>query len=83
MPPIGPGCDFGAPGLERGTHLGTFPGTGYNISNTRKLQVFKQPFKIIHGEIAFKNTVRYVNEQTVTPCVPYLAYVPGSVRFSS
>ena len=38
---------------------------GYNISNTRKLQFCKQPFKIIQGEIAFKNTVQCVNKQIV------------------
>ena len=28
--------------------------TGYNISNTQKLQFYKQPFEIIQGQIAFK-----------------------------
>ena len=39
--------------------------TGYNISNARKLQFCKQPFEIIQGQIAFKNTVQCVNKQTV------------------
>ena len=38
---------------------------GYNISKARKLQFCKQPFEIIHGQIAFKNTVQCVNKQTV------------------
>ena len=46
--------------LERGQS-----GTGYNISNARKLQFCKQPFDIIQGQIAFKNTVQCVNKQTV------------------
>ena len=41
--------------------------TGYNFSNARKLQFCKQPFEIIRGQIAFKNTVRCVNKQTVVP----------------
>ena len=39
--------------------------TGYNISNARKLHFCKQPFEIIQGQIAFKNTVQCVNKQTV------------------
>ena len=31
----------------------------------RKLQFCKQPFEIIQGQIAFKNTVQCVNKQTV------------------
>ena len=42
----------------------TFSRTGYNISNARKLQFCKQPFKIIQGQIAFKNTIQCVNKQT-------------------
>ena len=42
-----------------------FSRTGYNISNARKLQFCKQPFEIIQGQIAFKNTVQCVNKQTV------------------
>ena len=42
-----------------------FPTTGFNISKTRKLQFCKQPFEIIQGQIAFKNTVQWVNKQTV------------------
>ena len=42
-----------------------FSGTGYNISKARKLQFCKQPFEIIQGQIAFKNTVQCVNKQTV------------------
>ena len=37
---------------------------GYNISNAWKLQFCKQPFEIIQGQIAFKNTVQCVNKQT-------------------
>ena len=36
---------------------------GNNISNARKLQFCKQPFEIIQGQIAFKNTVQSVNKQ--------------------
>ena len=43
----------------------TFSRTGYNISNARKLQFCKQPFEIIQGQIAFKNTVQCVNNQTI------------------
>ena len=39
--------------------------TGYNISSARKLHFCKQPFESIHGQIAFKNTVQWVNKQTV------------------
>ena len=42
-----------------------FSRKGYNISNARKLQFCKQPFEIIQGQIAFKNTVQCVNKQTV------------------
>ena len=42
-----------------------FSRAGYNISNARKLQFCKQPFEIIQGQIAFKNTVQCVNKQTV------------------
>ena len=42
-----------------------FLGDGYNISNARKLQFCKQPFEIIQGQIAFKNTIQCVNKQTV------------------
>ena len=45
--------------------LEAFSRTGYNISNARKLQFCKQPFEIIQGQIAFKNTVQCVNKQTV------------------
>ena len=38
---------------------------GYNISNARKHQFCKQPFEILQGQIAFKNTVQCVNKQTV------------------
>ena len=51
------GRDLEAPDLERGT--------GYNISNARKLQFCKRPFEIIQGQIAFQNTVECVNKQTV------------------
>ena len=51
------GRDFEAPDLERGTLSEAFFTTGYNISNARKLQFFKQPFEIIQGQLAFKNTV--------------------------
>ena len=37
----------------------------FNSSNARKLQVCKQPFEIIQGQIAFKTTVQCVNKQTV------------------
>ena len=42
-----------------------FSRKGYNIWNARKLQFCKQPFEIIQGQIAFKNTVQCVNKQTV------------------
>ena len=42
-----------------------FSRTGYNISNARKLQFWKQPLEIIQGQIAFQNTVQCVNKQTV------------------
>ena len=42
-----------------------FSRTGYNFSNARKLQFGKQPFEIIQGQIAFKNTVQCVNKQIV------------------
>ena len=42
-----------------------FSRTGYNISNAGKLQFCKQPFGIIQGQIAVKNTVQCVNKQTV------------------
>ena len=42
-----------------------FSRTGYNISNAQKLQFCKQPFEIIQGQIALKNTVQCVNKQTV------------------
>ena len=47
------GRDFEAPDLERG------------ISNAWNLQFCKQPFEIIQGQIAFKNTVQCVNKETV------------------
>ena len=43
----------------------TISRSGYNVSNARKLQFCKQPFEIIQGQIAFKNTVQCVNKQTV------------------
>ena len=52
------GREFEAPDLERGTLSEAFFRTGYNISNARKLQFCKQPFEIIQGQIAFKNTVQ-------------------------
>ena len=39
--------------------------TGYHIQNARKLYFCKQPFEIIQGQIAFKNTIQCVNKQTV------------------
>ena len=45
--------------------LEAFSRTGYNISNARKLQFCKQPFEIIQGQIAFKNTVQCINKQSV------------------
>ena len=59
------GRDFEAPDLQRGTISEAFFRTGYNISNASKLQSCKQPFEIIQGQIAFKNTVQCVNKQTV------------------
>ena len=47
-----------------------FSRTGYNILNARKLQFCKQPFEIIQGQIAFKNTVQCVNKQTVVLFAP-------------
>ena len=52
------GRDFEAPGLERVSISEAFSGTGYSISNARKLQFCKKPFEIIQGQIAFKNTVQ-------------------------
>ena len=52
------GREFEAPDLERGTLSEGFFRTRYNISNARKLQFCKQPFEIIQGQIAFKNTVQ-------------------------
>ena len=52
--------------LENGVSISeAFSRTGYNISNARKLQFCKQPFEIIQGQVAFKNTVQCVNKQTV------------------
>ena len=42
-----------------------FSRKGYNISNAQNLQFCKQPFELIQGQIAFKNTVKCVNKQTV------------------
>ena len=39
-----------------------FSRAGYNISNARKLQFCKQPFEIIQGQIAFKNTDQCVHK---------------------
>ena len=64
------GRDFEAPDLERVPISGAFSRTGYNISNARKLQFCKQPFEIIQGQIAFKNTVQCVNKQTVVLFAP-------------
>ena len=47
-----------------------FSRTGYNISNTSKLHFCKQPFEIIQGQIAFKNTAQCVNKQTVVLLLP-------------
>ena len=47
-----------------------FSRRGYNISNARKLQFCKQPFEIIQGQIAFKNTVQCVNKKTIVLFVP-------------
>ena len=38
-----------------------FSRTGFIILNARKLQFCKQPFEIIQGHIAFKNTVQFTN----------------------
>ena len=62
------GCDFEAPDLERGIHFRGVFWNGYNISNARKLQFCKQPFEIIQGQIAFKNTVQC--KQTVVLFAP-------------
>ena len=59
------GRDSEAPHLERGTISEAFSRTEYDISNARKLQFCKQPFEIIQGQIAFKNTFQCVNKQTV------------------
>ena len=64
------GRDFEATDLERGSISEAFSRTGYNISNARKLQFCKQPFEIIQGQIAFKNTVQCVNKQTVVLFAP-------------
>ena len=70
--PSGVGGDLAAPSSDPTTRAPLEPlpapyrgRTGYNISNERKLQFFKQPFEIIHGQIAFKNTFQCVNKQTV------------------
>ena len=47
-----------------------FSRTGYNILKARKLQFCKQPFEIIQGQIAFKNTVQCINKQTVVLFAP-------------
>ena len=57
--------------------LETFPKTGYNILNARKVQFCKQPFEIIQGEIAFKNTI----QNCCILCCASLAYEHGSVCF--
>ena len=64
------GRDFEAPDLERVSISEAFSRTGYNISNPRKLQFCKQPFEIIQGQIAFKNTAQCVNKQTVVLLLP-------------
>ena len=52
--------------IENGVSISeAFVRTGYNNSNARKLQFCKQPFEIIQGQIAFKNTAQCVNKQTV------------------
>ena len=56
------GRDFEGPDLERGTISEAFSRTGYNISNASKLHFCKQPFEIIQGQIAFKNTAQCVTE---------------------
>ena len=55
---------------ERVSISEAFSRTGYNISKARKLQFCKQPFEIIQGQIAFKNTVQCVNKQTVVLFAP-------------
>ena len=50
--------------------LEAFSRMGYNISNARNVRFCKQPFEIIQGQIAFKNTVQSVNKQTVVPFAP-------------
>ena len=57
--------NFEALDLERVSISEVFSRTGYNISNASKLHFCKQPFEIIQGQIAFKNTVQWVNKQTV------------------
>ena len=52
------GRDFEAPDLDSEA----FSRTEYNISNARKLQFCKQPFEIIQGQFAFKNTAQCVTE---------------------
>ena len=52
--------------LPKGVSISeAFSRTGYNISNASKLHFCKQPFEIIQGQIAFKNTAQCVNKQTV------------------
>lgn len=48
------GRDFEPPDLEGVSISEAFSRTGYDISNARKLQFYKQPFEIIQGHIAFK-----------------------------
>ena len=73
------GRDFGGPGLERGIHFRDLSWNGVYISNARKFQFCRQSFEIIQGEIALKNTLQCVKEQTVARL---LAYEGGSVGFS-
>jgi len=51
------GRDFEAPDLGRGIH--------FRGERTKAPLLCKQPFEIIQGQIAFKNTVQRVNKQTV------------------
>ena len=62
------GHDFEAPDLER-----VFISEAFSRTHESSSFVSMQPFEIIQGQIAFKNTVQCVNKQTcctlVAPCV--------------
>ena len=85
MPPKR-GRDFEAPDLDPGGGVSiseAFSRTGYNISNARKFQFCKQPFEIIQGQIAFKNTGQCVNKQTVVLLLRRVFWRAGRAYFGA